>query len=64
MKKNHRKTAKRLINNGHLVYFERVASKDNSPALMLYFDNHLPILISSEKYNYYCDLIISSIQPF
>jgi hypothetical protein len=51
---NYHATAKRLIDEGHLVKME-IVDKWNSiaPALVLFFDNHRPMPIRSYRWDEY-----------
>lgn len=51
-------TAKKLIAEGHLVYFERVENHNGiKPALVLHFDNHAPTPIRKKRWKEYCDIL-------
>lgn len=55
---NYHGKAKKLINEGHLTHFE-IVDRWNAiaPALVLYFDNHIPMPIREEKWSEYLPLI-------
>lgn len=55
---NYHGQAKKLIKEGHLLKFEIVDRWNQiSPALVLYFDNHLPMPIREEKWSEYLAII-------
>lgn len=55
---NYHGVAKRLIKEGHLTRFEFVESWNGiSPALVLFFDNRLPMPIRREKWWEYENLL-------
>lgn len=55
---NYHAQAKKLIKEGHLVRFEFVDRWNAiAPALVLYFDNHLPMPIREEKWSEYLAIL-------
>lgn len=63
MKFDYYSKTKKLIKEGHLVYFETVSKYNGiSPALILYFDNHHTVAIAKEKWSEFSDEILNS--PF
>ena len=55
---NYHAQAKKLIQEGHLTHFEIVAQWNQiSPALVLYFDNHIPMPIREEKWSEYLAIL-------
>ena len=55
---NYPAVARRLIERGHLVKTEYIAVwNDVSPALVLFFDNHIPMPIRKEHWEEYEELI-------
>lgn len=55
---NYHGQAKKLIREGHLVRFEIVDRWNAiSPALVLYFDNHVPMPIREERWSEYLAMI-------
>lgn len=55
---NYHAKAKRLIKEGHLVYFEIVDKYRNiSPALLLHFDNNQTMPIREYKFGEYIALL-------
>ena len=55
---NYHAVAKNLIKQGHLVKTEYMAVwNEVSPALVLFFDNHLPMPIRKDKWDEYESLI-------
>lgn len=55
---NYHAKAKQLIANGNLMEFYIVPSWNNiSPALVLFFDNHLPMPIRKYKWEEYWDIL-------
>lgn len=58
---NYHAKAKRLINEGHLTRYEILESYNGiSPALVLYFDNCLPMPIRVYRWDEYFSLIEGS----
>ncbi|MDD4210825.1 MAG: thermostable hemolysin delta-VPH [Clostridia bacterium] len=58
---NYHAKAQNLIITGHLVKFEFVNSYNKiSPALVLYFDNNIPMPIREHKFDEYMALISST----
>lgn len=55
---NYHQTAQKLIKTGHCLSAE-IVKKHNaiSPALILFFDNHLPMPIREEKWLVYFNLL-------
>lgn len=55
---NYHAQAKKLIREGHLTHYE-FHDRWNaiSPALVLYFDNHLPMPIREERWSEYLKLL-------
>lgn len=55
---NYHGLAKQLIREGHFTHFE-IVDRWNAiaPALVLYFDNHIPMPIREEKWSEYLSLI-------
>lgn len=53
---NYHAQAKRLIQEGHLTHFAIVERWNHiAPALVLYFDNHIPMPIREERWSeYFC----------
>ena len=65
MSYNYSRKAKQLIKEGHLQRFETVSSYlTYSPALLLYFDNHVPIAVEKNKWKEYSDLITATITDY
>lgn len=55
---NYHAKAQNLIKSGHCVKSEIVDKyKDITPALILYFDNHIPMPIRPHKFYYYFQLL-------
>ena len=55
---NYHAVAKRLINEGHLVKFEVVEEWNGiKPALVLVFDNHIPMPVREERWEEYMFLL-------
>ena len=55
---NYHAKAQGLIKNGHCVKAEIVEKyKDISPALILYFDNHIQMPIRLHRFDEYLDLL-------
>ena len=55
---NYHAQAKKLIQEGHLTHFEIVAQWNQiAPALVLYFDNHIPMPIREEKWSEYLAIL-------
>ena len=55
---NYHAKAKRLIMDGHCIKAEVVPKYNNiSPALILYFDNNIPMPVRQHKFNEYFDLL-------
>lgn len=51
-------TAKKLIQDGHLVRYEIVDSWNRiTPALVLYFDNHKPMPIREYRWDEYMKML-------
>lgn len=60
---NYHAKAKNLIISGHLINIEIVQKWNNiSPALVLFFDNSIPMPIRKEKWEIYFKLI-NNIKP-
>lgn len=55
---NYHAKAQNLIKNGHCVKAEVVEKYKNiSPALVLYFDNHIPMPIRQHRFDGYFELL-------
>lgn len=55
---NYHAKAKKLIKDGHLVYWEIVEKYHNiSPALVLYFDNEKPMPIREHRFDEYLEIL-------
>ena len=55
---NYHAKAKKLIKEGHLIDFKIVDNHNNiKPALVLYFDNHIPIPIREYRFEEYFDIL-------
>ena len=55
---NYHAVAKRLIQEGHLVRFEVMESWNGiKPALVLFFDNHIPMPVREERWEEYMFLL-------
>lgn len=55
---NYHAQAKKLIQEGHLLRFEIVARWNAiAPALVLYFDNHIPMPIREERWSEYLAIL-------
>ena len=55
---NYHAKVQSLIKDGHCVKAEIVEKyKDISPALVLYFDNHIPMLIRLHRFDEYFELL-------
>ena len=53
-------TARKLIQEGHLERYEIVDNWNGiKPALVLYFDNHIPMPVRSERWDEYWGLLNS-----
>jgi len=56
---NYHAKAKQLINEGHLIKFEVVKKWGQiSPALVLYFDNHIPMPIRQDRWDEYYKILL------
>ncbi len=55
---NYHAKAKKLIREGHLTHVAFVDDWNGiQPAMVLYFDNHIPMPIREERWNEYWDLL-------
>ena len=55
---NYHAKARSLIKNGHCIQAEIVQKyKDISPALILHFDNNIPMPIRQHKFDEYIELL-------
>lgn len=51
-------TAKKLIQEGHLIRYEIVSDWNGiKPALVLYFDNHRPMPVRENRWQEYWELL-------
>ena len=51
---NYHSTAKKLIKGGHLEKYEMVDNWNGiRPAMVLYFDNHIPMPIREDRWDEY-----------
>lgn len=55
---NYHAQIKKLIENGNLTKYKIYEKWNNiSPALVLFFDNHKPMPVRIEKWDYYFEII-------